>query len=152
MNRIAFLVLIIAALVAPPAWAQDKPEGDDSRYTFTRTEDGYLRLDGRTGQVSICTRRTAGWACQTVADERVALEAEIARLQGDNAALKKELLANKLPLPGAVKPDPPPAKTEEPKALPDDADLTKMMAFVEKVWRRMVEIITNLQKEALKKS
>jgi hypothetical protein len=27
-----------------------------------------------------------------------------------------------------------------------------MMAFVEKVWRRMVEIITNLQKEAMKKS
>ena len=134
------------------AWAQDKPEGDDSRYTFTRTEDGYLRLDGRTGQVSICTRRTAGWACQTVADERAALEAEIARLQGENAALKKELLARNLPLPGVVKPDPPPAKTEEPKALPDDADLTKMMAFVEKVWRRMVEMITNLQKEAMKKS
>ena len=29
---------------------------------------------------------------------------------------------------------------------------TKMMAFVEKVWRRMVEMITNLQKEAMKKS
>jgi hypothetical protein len=88
----------------------------------------------------------------TVADERAALEAEIARLQGENAALKKELLARNLPLPGVVKPDPPPAKTEEPKALPDDADLTKMMAFVEKVWRRMVEIITNLQREAMKKS
>ena len=85
-----------------------------------------------------------------VADERAALEAEIARVQGENAALKKELLARNLPLPGAVKPDPPAAKTDDPP--PNDADLTKMMAFVEKVWRRMVEIITNLQKEAMKKS
>ena len=149
MNCIVFLVLATMALVAPAAWAQDKPGVDDSRFSFTRIEDGYLRLDGRTGQVSVCTRGPAGWTCQTVADERAALEAEIARLQGENAALKKELLANKLPLPGVVKPDPPAAKVEEP---PNDADLTKMMAFVEKVWRRMVEIITTLQKEAMKKS
>ena len=150
MTRIAFLVLVAWAAIAPAAWAQDKPGGDDSRFAFTRIEDGYLRLDTRTGQVSVCTRRTAGWTCLTVADERAALEAEIARLQGENAALKKELLARNVPLPGVVKPDPP--KTEDPKALPDDAELTKMMAFVEKVWRRMVEIITNLQKEAMKKS
>ena len=37
----------------------------------------------------------AGWHCQPVPDERSALEAEIARLQGDNAALKKELLSRK---------------------------------------------------------
>ena len=70
----------------------------------------------------------------------------MARLQGENAALKKELLARNLPLPGVVKPESPAAKTEE---LPPDADLNKMMAFVEKVWRRMVEMITNLQKEAM---
>jgi hypothetical protein len=150
MHRIAFLVLVAWAVAAPAAWAQDRPEGDDSRFTFTRVEDGYLRLDGRTGQVSICTRNAAGWTCLAVADERVALEAEIARLQGENAALKKELLARNLPLPGVVKPDPPAAKTDDP--LPHDADFTKMMAFVEKVWRRMVEIITNFQKEAMKKS
>ena len=63
-----------------------------------------LRLDGRTGQVSLCGRAAAGWACQAVPDERAALEAEIARLQDDNAALKKELLARGLPLPSGVKP------------------------------------------------
>ena len=90
--------------------AKPAPEGDDSRYTFHRVEDGYLRLDGRTGQVSMCARRPVGWACQAVPDERAALEAEIARLQGENAALKKELIARNLPLPGAVKPEPPAAK------------------------------------------
>lgn len=156
MIRAGHLALIAAAVVcsAQTARAQNGPlDGDDSRYTFNRADDGYLRLDGRTGQVSLCTRRTVGWACQAVADERAALENEIARLQGENVALKRALLAHNLPLPGAVKPEPPVAKHEEPRLqVPGDADLNRMMAFVEKVWRRMVEIIVNLQKDVLKKS
>ena len=150
--RLAHLFLLAAGLACavPAARAQNgQPEGDDNRYTFNRADDGYLRLDGRTGQVSLCTRRTVGWACQTVADERSALESEIARLQNENVALKRELLAHSLPLPGVVKPEPPVAKSVEP---PSDADLNKMMAFVEKVWRRMVEMIVTLQKDVLKKS
>lgn len=155
MTSQARLALIVAGLVcaAPAAQAQSgSPENEDGRYTFSRADDGYLRLDGRTGQVSLCTRRTVGWACQTVADERTTLEVEIARLQGENVALKKELLAHNLPLPGVVKPEPPVAKIEEPRLQPSDPELNKVMVFVEKVWRRMVEMIASLQKDVLKKS
>ena len=128
------------------------PGSEDNRYTFNRVEDGYLRLDGRTGQVSICARRPAGWACETVPDERAALEAEISRLQAENAAVKKELIARNLSLPGTVKPEPPAAKPDEPRLqLPSDADLNKVMNFIEKVWRRLVEMIGTLQKDMLKK-
>jgi hypothetical protein len=103
--------------------------------------------------VSICTRRSVGWACQAVPDERSALEAEIARLQGENVALKKEFVARNLPLPGTVKPEPPAPKAEEPRLqLPSDADLNKMMSFMEKVWRRLVEMIATLQKDILNKT
>ena len=155
MTRMAHLALIVAGLVyaAPAAQAQSgSPENEDSRYTFNRADDGYLRLDGRTGRVSICTRRTVGWACQTVPDERAALESEISRLQGENVALKKELLAHNLSLPGVLKPEPPVAKTEEPRLKPPDAEASKVLVFVEKVWRRMVEMIVSLQKDVLKKS
>lgn len=155
MTRMVPLALIVAGVVcvAPALQAQSgSPENEDNRYTFNRADDGYLRLDGRTGQVSFCTRRTVGWACQTVPDERSALEAEIARLQGENVALKKDLLAHNLPLPGVLKPEPPVAKNEEPRLQPSDAELNKVMVFVEKVWRRMVEMIVSLQKDVLKKS
>ena len=78
-----------------------------------------------------------------VPDERAAIESEIGRLQGENALLKKELLTRNLPLPGTVKPDPPPAaKNDEPRlSLPNDADLNKVVNFIEKVWRRLVEMI-----------
>ena len=96
--------------------AKPAARSGDTRYTFNRVDDGYLRLDGRTGQVSICAQRPVGWACQAVPDERAALEAEIARLQGESAALKKELIARNLPLPGAVKPEAPTAKPRNRRA------------------------------------
>ena len=157
MIRIVLTASVLAGLLlaAPAARTQGmSPENEDNRYSFNRADDGYLRLDGRTGQVSFCSRRPVGWACQMVPDERAALDAEIGRLQGDNALLKKELLSRNLPLPGAVKPDPPPpAKNEEPRlSLPNDADLNKVVNFIEKVWRRLVEMIVTLQKDVLKKS
>ena len=51
-----------------------------------------------------------------------------------------------------VKPEPPAAKPEEPRLqLPNDADLNKVLTFVEKVWRRLVEMIVTLQKDILNK-
>ena len=81
---------------APP------PGADDGRYTFHRIGDGFVRLDSRTGQVAQCGWAATGWSCKAVPDERAALESEIARLQRDNAALKKSLLSRGLELPGGV--------------------------------------------------
>ena len=64
----------------------------------------------------MCGREATGWACRAVPDERTALEEAIGRLQGDNAALKKELLARGLPLPGGVRADAPPAKSGDKSA------------------------------------
>ena len=98
MIRVGLLALIVAGSAfgaAATARGQGpQPDNEDARFTFHRTDDGYLRLDGRSGQVSICVRRPAGWLCQAIPDERSALESEIVRLQSDNAALKKELLAH----------------------------------------------------------
>src|SRR5262249_9373547 len=154
MIRTALFVVAGLALAVPAAWAQSTgPESDDSRYTFNRIDDGYLRLDGRTGQVSLWAGHRVGWPCRGVRDERGAPEAEIARLQGETAGIKKELLARNLPLPGTVKPEPPAAKPEEPRLqLPNDADLDKVVNFIEKIWRRLVEMIATLQKDMLKKT
>ena len=135
MIRTGLLAVVVAAvaLAAPAARSQGgQPENEDSRYTFHRADDGYLRLDGRSGQVSSCTRRTVGWACEVVPDERVVLEAEVMRLQGDNAALKKVLIARKLALPSGIRPDLPLAKTEEPRLrLPGQVEFQWVMAFIE---------------------
>jgi hypothetical protein len=152
MIRMLVLIVAAAALSAAAALAQDTDlDTENGRYTFNRVDGEYLRLDGRTGHVSVCTRDSAGWACRMVADDRSALEAEIARLQRDNATLKKELIARNLPLPGMIKPDEPPSTSAPSLRLPNDADVEKMVSFAEKLWRRFVDMIATLQKEGLDK-
>jgi hypothetical protein len=155
MDRSRFLATIVIAgsVLAAAAHAQpSSPESGDGRYVFHRAGDGYLRLGGRSGQVSMCNRRTSGWQCQLVPDERVALESEITRLQNDNAALQKELLSRNLPLPEGMRPDQPSSKPQlQSPQLPDDAELNRVMAMMEKIWRRMVEMILSVQRDLQKR-
>ena len=146
--------IVLTTLLAASALASAQPPTPDSengRYSFNPVADGVLRLDTRTGQVSQCSRSDAGWTCKPVPDERSSLEAEIARLQGENATLKKELLARGQPLPGV--PSPPAAKPSEPELkLPSDADVDKVMSFLEKVWRRLIEMGRTVQRDVEKKN
>src|SRR5215813_4410408 len=158
---VAAMLAATVSLTASVARAQD-PESNDPRYQFNKLDDGYVRLDLKTGQVALCSRRTVGWSCLAVPDDRAAFDSEIARLQGENAALKKALLDRGLPLPGGVRPDPqatPPASAAPPVArndnpdlkLPSDAEIDRMMAVVEKIWRRLADMVMNVQKDMMKK-
>jgi len=139
-------VIVLAALltaIAAPAHAQPTPDTENGRYTFSSVADGMLRLDTRTGAVSICAKKDAGWACNSVPDERAALESEIARLHGENGALKKEMLARGLPLPGGVA-SAPSANQRELNLkvpLPSDAEIDRVMSAFERVWRRLQEMV-----------
>ena len=128
------------------------PENTEGRYTFSRMNEGYVRLDNRTGQVSTCNKRAVGWTCQLAPEDRGVLENEISRLQEDNAALKKELLAHNLPLTGSMKCEPPVVHNERPFSLQNDPNIDRMKVIVEKAWRSLVDMITMLQKDVLKKS
>ena len=170
--RLVVAMAVWAALSAVAAHAQSAPSASnlpsgDDHYQFNQIDDGYLRLDLKTGEVSQCKARPAGWSCLAVPDERAAFDGEIARLQDENAALKKALLDHGLPLPGGVAPlaatrppapaAPPPVARSEPPTnpdlkLPSDADIDRMMAVVEKMWRRLVEMMINLQKDLMKKT
>jgi hypothetical protein len=152
---IAVLLLALAAGVAP-ALAQRAGENDNGRFTFKEVPDGILRLDGRTGQVSLCSRVTE-WACRTLADDRTALENEIGRLLDENAALRKQLEeARRAPVPPETVPpatpnpptaQPAPKQGERDLTLPSDADLNRMMAFLEKMWRRLLDMAQRSQRE-----
>jgi hypothetical protein len=152
MIRHLLVATVAGALVGAAAHAQS-PDTDDNRYQLNRVDDGYLRLDLKSGQLSLCNRREVGWACRAVPDERTALDGEIARLQNENAALKKSLLDRGLPLPGAVTSAPPVADNGDRDLKPPrQADIDRMMAAVERVWRRLIEMFANLQKDLMKRT
>jgi hypothetical protein len=142
---------------------------------FHRSDGGFVRLDLVTGAIASCSQNAADWTCAPGRDERAALDHEIARLQRDNAALKNALLEHGVPLPDASTPSsapvpaetiprppqtvpptasapPPPAKPGEPdQASRDDAEVERIMTMMEKVWRRLVEMMMNIQRELQKK-
>lgn len=148
-------VAIAGLCLLVPAWAQDtSPDNNGGRYTFNKVADGYLRLDTQTGELSLCSQRAIGWACQVVPEDRSVLEDEIGRLRRENGALKQELLSQGLALPaGAAKPEPSVAHggEHEPR-LADRAELDRVMGFVGQVWHRLVEAIAQAQKQVLNKS
>jgi hypothetical protein len=142
------------------AAAQSLPDAEKGRYALAPVSDGVIRLDTRTGAVSTCTNSGAGWACYAVPDERAALDAEIGRLQADNEKLKAELAAREPTVTGKI--DEPLPKTDslkqpDPKVadgerkieipLPSDRDMDRMMSFLERAWRRLIEMANRVQKD-----
>ena len=151
MRLFAVTLTLLLAAVAPASAQTATPDSENGRYSFNPVADGVLRLDTRNGQVSQCSRSDAGWACKVVPDERSALETEIARLQSENATRKKELLSRGLPVPGVSAPSGAKPGEDELK-LPSDAEVDRVVAFLEKVWRRLIEMGRNVQKDVEKKN
>jgi hypothetical protein len=158
---ISILAAALAASFGGAALAQSAPDAENGRYALWPAADGVLRLDTRTGTVSICNNSSgAGWACYTVPDERAALDTEIGRLQADNEKLKAQLAAREPTISGKIEealPKSDSLKKAEPKVadggrkieipLPSDQDMDRMMSFLEKAWRRLIEIANRVQKD-----
>src|SRR5215813_5182309 len=134
------IAVTAAVLIGPairPALADEAtPDTEGGRYVFSKQANGFLRLDSRSGAVALCTEQPVGWACQTAPEDRTVFENEIARLQSENAALKKALLARGLSLPPGVAPD---AATSKTLRLPSDADIDRAIAFIGHFWQRFVD-------------
>ncbi|MCJ9700695.1 MULTISPECIES: hypothetical protein [unclassified Bradyrhizobium] len=151
----AAVMAISGGLVA----AQSAPDSENGRYSMTPIPEGVLRLDTRTGTVSTCTKNGVGWACYAVPDERTALDAEIGRLQAEVERLKGQLAAGPT-VSGKIDealPKSDPLKKAEPKGaegerkieipLPSDQDVDRVMSFLEKAWRRLIDMANRVQKD-----
>jgi hypothetical protein len=143
------------------------PETENGRYALSPIGDGVLRLDTRSGAISTCSNSGAGWACYAVPDERAAMDAEIGRLQADigrlqaeNERLKADLASREPTVPGKIEEPLPKSdslKKSEPKVaegerkieipLPSDRDMDRMMSFLERAWRRLIEMANRVQRD-----
>ncbi|WP_234682057.1 hypothetical protein [Bradyrhizobium monzae] len=138
--------------------AQSAPDGENGRYSMTPIPEGVLRLDTRTGTVSTCTRNGTGWACYAVPDERSALDAEIGRLQAEVEKLKGQAtgptvsgkIDEALPKSDSLKKGEPKVAEGDRKLeipLPSDQDMDRVMSFLEKAWRRLIDMANRVQKD-----
>jgi hypothetical protein len=157
---VAIFAMALCLAGVGAAVAQSMPDGENGRYSMSTVGNGVIRLDTRTGAVSTCSNGGAGWACYAVPDERAALDAEIGRLQADNDRLKAELAAREPAVAGKIeealpktdslkKPDPKLAEGERKIEipLPSDRDMDRMMSFLERAWKRLIEMANRVQKD-----
>lgn len=152
---LAAVMAVSGGLVA----AQSAPDSENGRYSMTPIPEGVLRLDTRTGTMSTCSKNATGWACYAVPDERAAFDAEIGRLQAEVEKLKAQLAAGPT-VSGKIDealPKSDPLKKTEPKVaeggrtieipLPSDQDVDRVMSFLEKAWRRLIDMANRVQKD-----
>jgi len=81
MKRIALAVFGTALLVGAPVLGQnaapsdkDKSGPPSMRYRFSHTAEGVLRLDGETGQVTLCRAQAGAWVCNSAPEESALLQ------------------------------------------------------------------------------
>ncbi|MBX9709858.1 MAG: hypothetical protein K2X60_02385 [Xanthobacteraceae bacterium] len=164
--RWTVLLASLALIDSSMAFAQSAPDTENGRYSMSQVGDGFLRLDTRTGAVSNCTSK-GGWTCRIVPDERAALDTEIGRLQGENKKLKDQLAQREGTVSG--KTDAPLAKDDSQKkgdsqkkaaegSMPDKTielqlppEHAKIMAMFDRMWQRLVEMATRVQKKLSEK-
>lgn len=153
-NRAILTTFALAAalMASPDAHAQVAPDTDNGRFTLSPVPDGFLRLDTRTGAVSTCTNK-GGWTCRLVPDERAALDNEIGRLQIDNKRLKDELAQRgtvdgktDAPLPKGDSEKSASASPDKRAELPLSPEHEKLMALLDRIWDRMIDMAVRLQK------
>ena len=124
-KSLAGLAFTLPLLIAGAATAEG-----EGRYQMERTADGFVRLDTRTGEVSLCKEASGQIACRMAADERAAFEAELDLLTKRVEALEKAQRSG--------------LYADKPR-LPTDEEIDRTMGIMERMMRRFMEIVKTLE-------
>ena len=114
------------ALATTPAIAQE------NRFVMLPSDDGFVRLDTFTGEMSACSKAEGQIVCRMAADERQALEQEIDLLEERIAALEEALEDN---------------AGRSRNGFPSDEEIDRTFGVMEKLMRRFLGMIEDFEKE-----
>lgn len=151
MHRPTLLFAVIA-LFATPVVAQNAASPSSGRYQIAPDEDGFVRLDTRTGAMAHCGKREGAWRCDVLAEERSDLDRRLDVLAGKVDALSAEVarLADRLAAveakPGAA-PSPGARLPAAPSPDAREEELDQALSFAERLMQRFFELVRELKSE-----
>lgn len=108
---------------------------DDVRYQIEKTDDGYVRLDKQTGEMSICKEQTGQLVCRAAADDRSALSDQIGKLDERLAMIENKLSAIEK------------SGLSSGNGMPTDEEFEKTMGYMEKFFRRFMGVVKDLNED-----
>jgi hypothetical protein len=123
------LIFAAAALLATTGISVAE---DANRYSLEKTATGYVRMDNATGEMSICKEQAEQLICRIAADDRLALEDGISRLETRLAKVEEKLAS--LQTSGVTTND----------KMPTDEEFEKTMGYMEKFFRRFMGVVKDL--------
>ncbi|ENN84004.1 hypothetical protein RHSP_70861 [Rhizobium freirei PRF 81] len=123
---LAAMLMPTAFLLATPAVAA---EPDTARFQLERSGDHFVRLDRKTGAMSICQDQGGNLVCRMAADERSAYDDELDRLSDRVTKLEKTVASNK------------------GSNLPDDAEVDRTLGIMQKFMRGFMGMAKEFQNE-----
>lgn len=135
MRPIAFAAPV-AALAAGLALAGPSQAQDSARYRLEPSGEGYVRMDTRTGEMSVCRMRGEQLVCTLAADERRAYDAEIDALHGRLDALEQRLAALEQGAPA-----------DGGEALPSEEEFEQTLGLMERFMRRFMGVMRDLERD-----
>ena len=141
------IALIVPLLLVPQLAIAQAAEPD--RYRLEKTPGGYVRMDTRTGEMSVCEEKWGELVCKMAADERTAVQDEIERLQSDMKALEDRLATVKA-LEERVKTLENSLTAKIENSLPTEEDFNKTMSYMERFFRSFMAIVKDFESEDTK--
>lgn len=128
-----FAILSLAALSVSGTVPAQSQEAIANRFILEKTENGFVRMDTGTGEMSVCSLEEGKMVCRLTADERRAYEDALSDLSDRFAALERRLQTRK--------------PNEEMTGIPGDAELDRALAAVEKMMRGFFGMVEDLRRE-----
>jgi hypothetical protein len=119
---------LLMALAAGSLWSFAATAQETTTYTLEKTDDGYVRMNNKTGEMSICQEKSGQLICKLAAEERTAYEEDIADLKTRVTKLE-ETVASMGKIPPVIR-----------DALPSDEEFEKGLSYMEKFMRRFMGI------------
>ena len=129
MRILIFTLSALAACVSA-VFAEDM-----TRYSLEKTADGYVRMNKASGEMSICTEQGDQLVCRVAADDRLAMDEQMAGLEKRLAAVETKL--------GALEK----SGLTADQGLPTDEEFEKTMGYMEKFFRRFMGVVKDLNDE-----
>lgn len=127
MGYLTMTIKPMLAAMAVLATTATATHAQTARFAIEKTDDGFVRMDTETGQMSVCTLTSDQLVCKMAADERSAFDADIVALEDRVAALEQRLGAG--------------ATGTQEGGLPDEQEFEQTLDYMERFMNRFMGIV-----------
>lgn len=128
MRHAAFLATLLLLGAESSALAQD------DRFALEKSDAGVIRLDRKTGEVSLCATEGANLVCKLAADERTAYQDEIDRLQRSVGNLEERVGKLETSLPQRLG-----------SSLPSEEEFKTTLSYMERFMRTFMGVVKDVE-------